>query len=374
MMLAFRRVSGFLSQRCTSRVSPIGSSLFTTPSAETHVEAITERMRKEAEIEMHKLVSYYKELPLQQQQLPMLWSSREEASSFVKNKIDAVLFDCDGVLYRTPDPAPGASKCVKTLMEQGKKIFFVTNNAGSSREQLKHKLTEMLKVEGLENEQMICAAFSAAQFLRQQQKEEKMKGTKLHAIGSRGLCDELEHAGFQVSGGPSTEKASMDRQELAEYNFPEHPIDAIVVGHDIEFTFRKLSIANNLLQRNPDAILVATNRDSFDLVGSDGRHIPGNGAIVAALEYCSRRTAINVGKPSKVLIDLVQANHQLDLSRSMFVGDRLDTDIRFGIETGMVSALVMTGVTTADYMIKLGQGTEEEPLPSVILPHVGLLI
>ena len=58
----------------------------------------------------------------------------------------------------------------------------------------------------------------------------------------------------------------------------------------------------------------------------------------------------------------------------MFVGDRLDTDVRFGCETGMVSALVMTGVTTAQKLIDLREGTEEEPLPTVIVSHVGNLI
>ena len=58
----------------------------------------------------------------------------------------------------------------------------------------------------------------------------------------------------------------------------------------------------------------------------------------------------------------------------MFVGDRLDTDVRFGRETGMISALVMTGVTTAQKLIDLGDGTEEEPLPTVIVSHVGKLV
>ena len=89
---------------------------------------------------------------------------------------------------------------------------------------------------------------------------------------------------------------------------------------------------SNLLQRNPNGILVATNRDSFDLVGADGRHIPGNGSIVAALEFCSRRTAINVGKPSTELLDVIKRDYKLKLGRTMFVGDRLDTDIKFAVE------------------------------------------
>jgi ribonucleotide monophosphatase NagD (HAD superfamily) len=72
-------------------------------------------------------------------------------------------------------------------------------------------------------------------------------------------------------------------------------------------------------------------------------------------------------------MDLIAAEHGIDPSRSVVVGDRLDTDIRFGTESGMYSALVMTGVTTADKLKELREGTEEEPLPSVVFPHVGLL-
>ena len=109
-------------------------------------------------------------------------------------------------------------------------------------------------------------------------------------------------------------------------------------------------------------------------VGSDGRHIPGNGCAVKALEYCSRRKSINVGKSSKTLADLIANEHNLDPSRCLFVGDRLDTDIRFGNENGMKSLLVMTGVTTADILEALGEGNEEEPLPNFVLPYVGMMI
>jgi ribonucleotide monophosphatase NagD (HAD superfamily) len=104
----------------------------------------------------------------------------------------------------------------------------------------------------------------------------------------------------------------MNRQKLADYDFSEHPIDAIAVGHDTEFNFRKLSIANNLLVQNPKALFVAMNEDSFVLVGSDGRHIPGNGCTVKALEHCLRRSAVNAGKPSSTLADLIAEEHGLD--------------------------------------------------------------
>merc|ERR1719245_2212550 len=150
----------------------------------------------------------------------------------------------------------------------------------------------------------------------------------------------------------------MSRDELASYRFvneigPKGTIDAVVVGLDNEFNYRKLCIANVLLQRYPDAVLIATNEDAYDLVGSDARHLPGNGSLVKAIETCSQRNAINVGKPSKILAELLSEEHGLNPSRTLFVGDCLDTDVRFGKDGGMKSALVLTGCTSASKIIQI---------------------
>lgn len=91
------------------------------------------------------------------------------------------------------------------------------------------------------------------------------------------------------------------------------------------------------------------------------------------MEYASHRTAVDVGKPSRTLFDLIQSKVKLDVKRTAFVGDRLDTDIRFGIDHGMKSILVMTGVTNVTELRRIRTGTIEEPLPTAIMSHVGLM-
>ena len=356
--------------RAFCRPSGSRSVLASSKLATTATLSITERMRVESERELAILAEHY----AQKDSSPIVWTSAEEASRFVREEIDSVLFDCDGVVYRSPDQAPDASACVQSLLDQGKKVFFVTNNAAANRKQLKEKLTGILGIDGLTEDMMVSSSYSMAQYLKKQILDTKGSG-RLYVIGSQGLCEELRQTGFNVMGGPSVEgdKSSMTRDELASYEFPEHPIDAVVVGHDTDFNFRKMCIANVLLQWNPEAPLMATNEDSFDLVGADARHIAGNGCVVRALEYSSKRTAINTGKPSKKLSELIAEVHGIDPSRSLFVGDRLDTDIRFGNDSGMYSLLVMTGVTSAQQMIDLGEGTEREPLPSIITSHIGLM-
>lgn len=302
---------------------------------------------------------------------PIIWSSREEAASFVEENVDAIMFDCDGVLYRGKDLSPNASETLKTLLQNGKKCFFVTNNAAVNRQQLQSKISDMMECDCLSVDQMVGSTYACSQYLR----NNLPGGSRVHVVGSEGLCTEIQEAGYIVSGGLCADQpASMSREELADYEFPENPVDAVCVGLDTAFSYRKLAIANVLLQRNPNALFISTNQDSFDLVGADARHLPGNGCIVKALEHGSRRSSINVGKPSPVLAQMILKENNLDPSRTMFVGDRLDTDIKFGEDSGMISVLVMTGVTTAKKVISLGDtGTSEEPIPQIIMPYMGLL-
>lgn len=359
MMLWSRAARAFSPVRLRS--FPSARNLSTTSNI------VTERMREESESAFARLIDYYEDKAY----APRLLDSPVAASDFLQH-IDTVLFDCDGVLYRSPDAAPGAAACLSHLLRQNKRIFFVTNNSAANPAQLRTKLTQLLGLEDhvLTQDMMISTAFTAAHYCRQQFGH---KGAgRLYVIGSEGLREELRRAGLQALGGDES-KASMTRDELANYDFTDKPVDAVVVGHDTDFGFRQLCIANVLLQRNPDAQLVATNLDAFDLVGADGHYLPGNGSLVAAVAYASGRTAVDCGKPSRLLAELLQDLYGLDPSRSLFVGDRLDTDVRFGANTGMSTALVLTGVTTAAQLQALGEGTEEEPLPTHLLPHVGYL-
>jgi phosphoglycolate/pyridoxal phosphate phosphatase family enzyme len=303
-----------------------------------------------------------------------------ETSKYIDANFDAILFDCDGVLYRGTDPIPDAAASLKSLLNQNKKVLFVTNNAGSNRLQLRDKLANILDCPELNESQMVSSSYSAARYVEKtfEKRGVSMEDLNVHIIGTDGLCDEFRKFGATVSGGPSNDISSMGRDELASYSFveeigPRGKVDAVCVGLDTEFNYRKLCIANVLLQRFPDALLIATNEDAYDLVGSGARHLPGNGSLVKAIECCSQRKAINVGKPSKILAELLSEEHGLDPSRTLFVGDRLDTDIRFGKDGGMKSALVLTGCTTAEKLINIGEGTEEEPLPHIMFPHMGMM-
>lgn len=254
---------------------------------------ILTQMVEESIIETQKLHRFYEKAHYV---APVVWNSRTIAAEYLEATIDTVLFDCDGVLYRTMDACPGASKVIGRLISSGRKVLFVTNNAGVSRRQLREKLVNVLGIQSLSKEQMVSSSYSCTRYLMQKLKS----GSRVHVIGSQGLCEELENSGFHVTGGPSNENnnASMDREELASYNFDEHPIDALAVGHDTQFTFRKLSIANNLLLRNPNSFFVATNHDSFDL---------GKYTHFFWLALCSLRASLTNLLQSARMVDIFQA-------------------------------------------------------------------
>lgn len=236
---------------------------------------MTESIRHESQAEMERVSDLF-----QCKQSPtLLLKTSEEVTSYLEsNNIQNYLFDCDGVLYRGTDPMPGASETLQSLLNDGKRVFFVTNNAASSRMELKDKLEKVMKLpkDTLNEEMMIGSAYVAARYLRSHLLTENNTQKRVHVIGTAGLCKEIQSAGFDVSGGPDPidTPSGMSRDELAAYPFPEGEIDALVIGLDNDFNYRKLCIATVLLQRNPRALLVATNRDAFDLVGSDARHLP----------------------------------------------------------------------------------------------------
>ena len=399
-------------------------------------------MRVDAEEQFHQVRQFLEERNMATTtKQPLLLSSPAAVTAYLdQHDIQTVLFDCDGVLYRSPAAAPGAVAALHNLLTRPprqtasrktkkKNVFFVTNNSAANPAQLQEKLCHILQLNNndennnnqydsgtsnngggggsqgvvLTQDMMISTAWTTAQYLKQQyvghsRGSDSNDTPRVYVIGSRGLCEEIERAGLDVISADEDDNAStttsngsssssMSREELAAYDFDAlGTVCAVVVGHDTDFHFRKLCIANVLLQRHPDAALVATNLDAFDLVGGDGRHLPGNGSLVQALHYASGRPVVDCGKPSPILVQLLQDVYGVDCRRSMFVGDRLDTDIQFALDTGMHAALVMTGVTTAqtlqDTLLNRHmnndennnrEGQNDKPVPTVIFPHVGYL-
>ena len=279
----------------------------------------------------------------------------------VANDVDCIVMDCDGVLWQGDKLLPGVRESIQLLREMGKRLVFVTNNSNKSRRQYVHKF-ETLGIT-VEKEEVFSAAFAAAAYLKTQQLEGKAM-----VIGGQGIVDELNEMYIEVDPGV------FNAVQCTETDWEELDIDpdcaAVIVGQDTSFTYAKLAYASLAIQRG--AKFVATNPDAGAAIGPG--LMPGAGAIVAAVEKaCGVAPEIYAGKPSAFLLELLKGNH-VDMTRTLVVGDRLDTDIAFGRAGGAgATVLTLTGVCGLEDVDAAMEDSEGGVIPDHIvqsLPHM----
>uniref|UniRef100_A0A0E0B0C8 Phosphoglycolate phosphatase n=1 Tax=Oryza glumipatula TaxID=40148 RepID=A0A0E0B0C8_9ORYZ len=116
-------------------------------------------------------------------------------------------------------------------------------------------------------------------------------------------------------------------------------------GEKKEWGHGQFQYASLCIRENPGCLFIATNRDPTGHMTSV-QEWPGAGTMVAAVSCSVQKEPIVVGKPSSFLMDFLLKSFNLETSRMCMVGDRLDTDILFGQNTGCKTLLVLSGVTT----------------------------
>jgi glycerol 3-phosphatase-2 len=225
---------------------------------------------------------------------------------------DVILLDLDGVLYRWPEPIPGAAGAVAKLRAAGKRIAFVTNNSSRTPEQVAERLGAV-GVDAAPAE-VVTSALATATLLG-----ERGVGSAF-VVGEEGLRKALADEGIRI------------------VDVRDDRVDAVVVGFDRSADYAKLRDASVLVGRG--AALVASNPDgSFPAPG--GESWPGAGALLAAIETTTGIRGEVIGKPEAPL--LRRALEAAGGGRPLVVGDRLDTDIAGAARLGWDSALVLTG-------------------------------
>lgn len=134
---------------------------------------------------------------------------------------------------------------------------------------------------------------------------------------------------------------------------PDESVGVVLVGLDHGINYRKLARAYQFLQ-NPKTVFLATNIDST--FPTRGGLFPGAGTMSAPIAYMTGRQPLSLGKPSQAMMDAIETRFKFDRKRACMVGDRLNTDIRFGIEGGLGGTLgVLTGVSTEEEFLKEGE-------------------
>ena len=272
--------------------------------------------------------------------LPSL--SHARASSTVVDKlvdrVDAFVFDCDGVIWKGETALPGAKETLMELRRLGKKVFFITNNATRSRLGNKEKFVRL----GIDvhDKEILCSSYAAALYLRSI--DFPVTGKKVYIIGGSGIGDELDLIGVRHIGGPDdSDKEIIPGEDIKI----DHNIGAVVVGFDPHINYYKLQYAQLCLNESNDCLFVATNEDAVGHF-SPLQEWAGAGAMVGAIKGCTGRQPIVVGKPSPLLLNHLLKTNELEATRMCMVGDRLDTDILFGKSNGLLTCLTLSGVTS----------------------------
>lgn len=267
---------------------------------------------------------------------------------------DNFLLDCDGVLYNGPEELGRAFDTVEWLLAQGKKVFFITNGSGKTRQNMVDAFHKM-GLSSAKPNMMYGSAYTTANYLREVYPEIKY----VRVVGMDSIREELKAVGIESEGGQERdsfqpEDMNIDFYRTVEVN-PE--VQAVIVGLDTNFNYHKLAMANLHLQSGAHggkpARFIACNNDAWDSVG--GLKYPGAGALIQAImtslnnEDGGQRTEPPelTGKPNPFVVDLILRHNSLDKSRSIIIGDRLDTDILLGANAGIDSCLVLTGVTSS---------------------------
>ncbi len=229
------------------------------------------------------------------------------------------MLDLDGVLWRGKTPLPGSAEAVARLRDAGRRVAFLTNNSYTVVADQIEKLAHM----GVPAEaDDICTSAQAA----------------------AGLLDPGSTA--MVVGGPGIVEALEDRR--VEVVTDGSAVDAVVVGFDPSFDFKKLTKAFQAVRHG--ARLVGTNDDATFPTASG--EIPGGGSIVTAVAYATGVTAEIAGKPNPAAARLLEDRIG---TVAWLVGDRLDTDGAMAQAVGARFGLVLSGVTTT------AEGADPEP-------------
>ncbi len=249
--------------------------------------------------------------------------------------VDGLIFDLDGTIYLSDCLLPGAAECVAELRRRRKRILFVTNKPLAPRLEYAAKLTR-LGIPTREEEVMTSAIVLARHLAR------TAPSLRLFVVGEKYLRSELRAHGLTVVEEPLQQDPTCRMDATG--------IDAVVVAFDRTLDYAKLNLAYQALRRG--ARFYATNADKACPVA--GGAIPDAGATLAALEHITgRQVELLAGKPSPLMMQVALAQLGLPPSRCMIVGDRVETDMRMGQDSGMRTALVLTGVSTRESLRQL---------------------
>jgi NagD protein len=230
-----------------------------------------------------------------------------------RRSADCWLTDMDGVLVHEGIPVPGAQEFVAALQKSGKRYLVLTNNSIYTPRDLHARL----RAGGIDvpAESIWTSALATAQFLVSQR-----PGGTAHVIGEAGLTTALHEAGYVLT---------------------DTDPDYMVLGETRTYSFTAITRAIRLI--NNGARFIATNPDPTG-PSSEGA-LPATGAVAALITKATGVEPYFVGKPNPLMMRSALNAVNGHSETTAMIGDRMDTDVIAGIEAGLETILVLSGVT-----------------------------
>ena len=252
------------------------------------------------------------------------------------NKKQGFIIDMDGVIYHGNRILPGAADFIEWLQRNNKKYLFLTNSSERTPRELHQKLVRM----GLDvpEEHFYTSALATAEFLKAQ-----APGSSAYVIGEAGLLNALYDAGITMND--------------------VNP-DYVVMGEGKSYSFDTITKAVNLVKNG--AKLIGANTDISGPI--ENGIAPACGALVAPIEIATGKKAYFCGKPNPLMMRTGLRLLGCHSEDAVVVGDRMDTDIVAGTESGADTVLVLSGVSDRETIKKYAYQ------PKVVLNGVGEIV
>ena len=249
------------------------------------------------------------------------------------NEKKGFICDMDGVIYHGNRILPGVAEFIQWLHEEEKEYLFLTNNSGYTPRELNQKLARM----GLDvpEEHFYTSALATAAFLKEQ-----APGCSVFAIGEADLLNALYDAGLTMND--------------------VNP-DYVVVGEGRTYSLDTLTKATNLVMGG--AKLLGANSDVSGPI--ENGIAPACRALIAPIEMATGKQAYFCGKPNPLMMRTGLRMLHCHSAEAVMVGDRMDTDVISGLESGMSTVLVLSGVSTRETLQTYAYR------PSIVLDGVG---
>ena len=225
------------------------------------------------------------------------------------------LMDMDGVLIHEEHLIPGADKFLAQLRQGGIPFLVLTNNSIYTARDLRARLART----GLDipEESIWTSALATATFLDSQR-----PAGSAYVIGEAGLTTALHDIGYVLT---------------------DVDPDYVVLGETRTYSFESITKAIRLVDAG--ARFIATNPDETG--PSREGVLPATGAVAALIERATGRQAYNVGKPNPLMMRSALRALGAHSENTLMIGDRMDTDVRSGLEAGLRTILVLSGISDA---------------------------